>query len=95
MIVAVGLVLFAYSTILAWAYYGEKCLEYLAGTRSRLIFRVCFVAFIFFGSVLPLEAVWYFADIANGLMAIPNLIAILFLSGTITTLTREYDRSTT
>lgn len=89
-IVSVGLILFAYSTVLGWAYYGEKCLEYLIGTRSRLPYRLFFVILIVFGALLPLEAVWYFADIANGLMAFPNLIALLCLSGVIASETRRY-----
>ena len=66
--------------MLGWAYYGEKCLEYLIGTRSRLPYRLFFVALVLFGALLPLEAVWYFADIANGLMAFPNLIGLIGLS---------------
>jgi AGCS family alanine or glycine:cation symporter len=88
--VAIGLVLFAYSTILGWAYYGEKCLEYLIGERSFMVYRICFVCIVVIGALVPLKAVWNFADIANGLMAIPNLIALIGLSGIIVYETRLY-----
>ncbi len=89
-LVASCLVLFAFSTILAWSYYGEKCLEFLFGSKTRIPYRIIFVLLIIAGSVLPLETVWSIADIANGLMAIPNLIALLLLSGVVLTETRLY-----
>lgn len=79
-IVASGIVLFGYSTILGWAYYGEKCLEYLCGTRYFLLFRLAFIGVVFTGSLLSLDLVWALVDIMNGLMAFPNLIALFFLS---------------
>lgn len=79
-IVAVGIILFGYSTILGWAYYGEKCLEYLCGNRYFLPFRLAFVGVVFAGSLLSLDLVWALVDIMNGLMAFPNLIALFFLS---------------
>jgi AGCS family alanine or glycine:cation symporter len=79
-VVTIGLILFAFSTIIAWGYYGEKCAEYLFGYRSifwyRLIFTLCLIP----GAALNIGLAWHFADICNGLMAIPNLIALLALS---------------
>jgi AGCS family alanine or glycine:cation symporter len=79
-IVAIGIVLFGFSTILGWSYYGEKCLEYLTGGRGIVAFRLLFVGVVLAGSVLSLEIVWSLVDIMNGLMALPNLIALFFLS---------------
>ncbi|NLT96526.1 MAG: sodium:alanine symporter family protein [Clostridia bacterium] len=82
-IVSVGIILFAYSTILGWCYYGEKCLEYLAGEGAVKYYRIVFIALIFVGAVGGLESVWAFADTMNGLMAAPNLIGLLGLSGVV------------
>jgi AGCS family alanine or glycine:cation symporter len=79
-IVIIATVLFAYSTILGWSYYGERSFEFLFGDRSIKIYRVVFIAFVMVGAVLELRLVWNFSDLANGLMAIPNLIALLLLS---------------
>ena len=79
-IVIIGLILFAYSTILGWCYYGEKSIEYLLGKRAIAPYRIVFVAFVGIGSILKLELVWQLADIFNGLMAFPNLIALLLLT---------------
>ena len=90
LIVTIGIVLFAYSTILGWAYYGERCLEYLAGTKPILAYRLAWVVFVVIGAIGGLEFIWSLADTLNGLMAIPNLIGVLFLSGTVFKLTKEY-----
>lgn len=83
-IVAIGLIFFASSTILGWAYYGEKCFQYLFKNPSLLIvYRVLFIAMVFVGSVISLDLIWTFSDVANGMMAIPNLIGLLGLSGVI------------
>ena len=82
-IVVVGLMLFAYTTIVSWAYYGEKCFEYLFGVRSVKLYRVLYVGLILPGSLFALDMVWCFADIMNALMVIPNMIALLGLSGVI------------
>jgi AGCS family alanine or glycine:cation symporter len=82
-IVAIGLILFAFSTIIAWGYYGEKCCEYLLGSRSVLYYRILYTVVIIPGAALKMETVWLLADIFNGLMAIPNLIALIALSGVI------------
>jgi len=79
-IVTIGLILFAYSTVLAWGYYGEKCFEYLFGDRFILIYRILFILLVIPGAALQIETAWVVADIANGLMAIPNLIALVALA---------------
>ena len=82
-IVSIGLIFFAYSTILGWSYYGEKSFEYLFGTKSVFPYRIAFAIFVFIGAVFSHDIVWAFADVMNGLMAIPNLIALLALSGVV------------
>ena len=89
-IVSIGLIFFAYSTILGWSYYGEKSVEYLLGEKSVKPYRLLFVFMVFVGAVVKLELVWTFADIMNGLMALPNLIALLGLSGIVAAETRNY-----
>jgi len=89
-LLAVTLSLFAFTTILGWSYYGEKCWEYLVGTVSEKPFRVLWTVMVFFGAVLSLDFAWLVADTLNALMAIPNLISILLLSPVIVGLTREY-----
>jgi alanine or glycine:cation symporter, AGCS family len=96
-IVATGLALFAFSTILGWAYYGERNVEYLLGERAIFPYRLAFIFAAFLGSwVLTLpdisgfQLVWDFADVMNGLMAFPNLIGLLLLSGVVARETREY-----
>ena len=89
-IVAVGIVFFAYSTILGWSYYGEKCLEYLVGEKGVVFYRVIFVSFIMVGALSGLQFIWDLADTMNGLMAIPNLIGLLGLSGIVVKETKDY-----
>lgn len=88
-IVALGLLFFASSTIIGWSYYGEKCFGYLFDTKYIIFYRIVFVAAVFIGAVVELELVWTFADIMNGLMAIPNLIGLLGLSGVVVHETRK------
>jgi AGCS family alanine or glycine:cation symporter len=90
LILTVGLLTFVFSTILGWSYYGEKAAEYLFGTRVIRPYRVLWVIAVMVGSVQPLSLVWTFSDIANGLMAVPNLIALLGLSGVVVKETQEY-----
>lgn len=85
-----GIFTFAFSTILGWGYYGERAMEYLGGQKFIILYRVIFVSFIFVGAVLELNVVWNLADITNALMAIPNLIALIGLSGIIVKETRYY-----
>ena len=89
-VLTIGLLTFVFSTILGWSYYGEKAMEYLAGERAVLPYRILWCIAVYFGSVFSLQFVWNFADLANGLMAIPNLIALLALSGVMVRETREY-----
>jgi alanine or glycine:cation symporter, AGCS family len=89
-IVAVGIILFAYSTILGWCYYGEKCMEYLFSEKAIIYYRVVFVAFVFVGAVAKLDFVWTFSDVMNGLMAVPNLIGLLALSGVVVAETKRF-----
>ncbi|WP_119155747.1 alanine/glycine:cation symporter family protein [Caldimonas tepidiphila] len=89
-LLAVCLALFAFTTILGWAYYGEKCWEFLAGSASRTPFRIVWTLAVFPGAVLSLDFAWLVADTLNALMAIPNLISLLLLSPVIVQATREY-----
>ena len=90
MLLTVSLALFAFTTILGWNYYGERAVFYLAGMRAILPYRIVFIALIACGAFLKLEAIWVLADIVNGLMAIPNLIALIALSGIVVHETRRY-----
>ena len=85
-----GIVTFAFSTILGWCYYGEKAIEYLFGSKMITAYRWVWVLLIIVGSIVPLDLVWNFADSMNAMMAIPNLIALLGLSGVIVAETRKY-----
>jgi len=89
-VLTVGLLTFVFSTILGWSYYGEKAVEYLAGPRVVQPYRWLWVAMVLVGSVATLPIVWSFADIANALMAVPNLVALLLLSGVAVAETRRY-----
>ena len=83
-LVTIGIALFAFSTILGWEYHGEKAFEYLFGThRYNMVYRVVFSLIVYVGATTSLNIVWSFSDIANALMAIPNLITLLVLSGSI------------
>ena len=90
LVLTVGLLTFVFSTILGWSYYGEKAAEYLFGERAILPYRLLWVGFVMVGSVLSLPMVWSFADMANALMAIPNIIALLLLNHVIVSETRSY-----
>jgi len=89
-IVTIGLVLFAYSTILGWCYYGEKSMEYLLGIKAVLPYRIVFVVFVGLGAVAKLSLVWNISDALNGLMAVPNLIGLIFLTPVIVAETKKY-----
>lgn len=89
-VLTVGLLTFVFSTILGWSYYGEKAVEYLLGQRAVFPYRCLWTIAVLVGSVLSLPLVWSLSDIANALMAVPNLIALLALSGVIVAETREY-----
>lgn len=87
---AIALVLFAYSTILGWAYFGEKCWVYLVGTSIEKPYRVLWTVFVFVGTAVQLEFVWLVADTLNAFMAFPNLVSLLMLSPVVVKLTQDY-----
>jgi AGCS family alanine or glycine:cation symporter len=89
-LVAFGLILFAYTTILGWSVYSERCAEYLFGLRAVRPFRVAWVLAIPIGAIAELEFIWLVADTLNALMALPNLVALLVLSPVVFKLTRDY-----
>ena len=86
----IGLCLFAFTTILGWNYYGERCIQYLAGVKAILPYRIVFILIIASTPFMKLEEIWVLADIVNGLMAIPNLIALIALSGVVVVETKKY-----
>ena len=89
-ILCIGLVLFAFTTILGWNYYGERCIEYLVGVKGILPYRLVFIVLVGLGAFIKLDVIWILADIVNGLMAIPNLIALIGLSGVVVRETKRY-----
>lgn len=89
-VLTVGLLTFVFSTIIGWSYYGEKAAEYLFGVGAILPYRVLWVAVAMIGSTLSLSIVWSLADITNGLMAIPNLVSLLWLNRVIVEETKHY-----
>ena len=89
-IVTIGLVLFAGSTILGWSYYGERSIERLIGRKAVMPFRILFSLVVFIGCTVQLGVVWAFSDVMNGLMALPNLIGLLILSGLVARETKKY-----
>ncbi len=88
--VAIAIVLFAFSTVLGWSFYGTKACEYLFGTKATLVYKMAFIVCIVFGATMSFELAWNIADTLNGLMAIPNLIGVLALSGTVFAVTKNY-----
>lgn len=90
LIVTLGIVLFAYSTMLGWCYYGEKSIEYLFGIKSVLPYRIVFIMLIGVGAVAKLSLVWNISDTLNGLMALPNLIGLLMLTPVVVSETKQY-----
>jgi AGCS family alanine or glycine:cation symporter len=89
-LVAIALLIFTFTTILGWSYYGEKCWIYLAGRKTVLPFRILWVLAVFGGAVFQLDFVWLLADTLNALMALPNLVALLLLSPVVLRLTKDY-----
>ena len=90
MALAICLSLFAFSTILTWALYGTRCTEYLFGTKVNKVYQIIFCLILIVGATSKLEIVWNIADTLNGLMALPNLIALLLLSPIVVKLCKEY-----
>lgn len=89
-ILAIAILLFAFSTTLGWSFYGTKALEYLLGTRTTIVYKIIFVLFIIVGCTMKLGLAWDISDTFNGLMAIPNLIGVLTLSGIVFAITKDY-----
>lgn len=89
-IVAFGLIIFAFTTILGWSFYGERCAEYIFGVKVIFPYRLLWILAIPIGAIFPLEELWLIADVMNGLMAVPNLIALLLLSPIVFRITRSY-----
>jgi alanine or glycine:cation symporter, AGCS family len=92
LIVTISTVTFAFSTILAWEYYGEKCFEYLFGEKHIFLYRYAWIVFVFVGAQIKLEMVWNFADAMNALMAVPNLIGLILLSRTLVSGTKSFEK---
>ena len=90
MFIAIAVTLFAFSTVLGWSFYGTKSWEFLFGTKSTVIYKVIFIAVVIMGSALNADLVIDLSDTFNGLMAIPNLIGVLTLSGTVMAITNNY-----
>ena len=88
--VAIAVMLFAFSTVLGWSYYGERAIEYLFGLKAILPYKIIFVCVIFLGCNMSLNLVWDISDTLNGFMALPNLIAVVLLSGEVVKMTKEY-----
>jgi AGCS family alanine or glycine:cation symporter len=91
-VVTFSLILFAFTTLVGWSFYGEKSLYYLLGQKSIIPFRVAWIAVIPLGSMMDLKFIWLLADTLNALMALPNLIALILLSPVVFKLTKSYFR---
>ena len=89
-VLAIALSIFAFTTILGWSYYGERCVTYLFGAKRVTPYRILFLAVLFYGAVADLGVIWTFSDLMNGLMAFPNRVSVLLLSGVIVKETRHY-----
>ena len=90
MFIAIAILLFAFSTVLGWSHYGSKACEYLLGLKATWVYKVVFTVATFGGAVMGQNLAWDIADTLNGLMAIPNLIGVLALSGTVAAITKNY-----
>jgi len=88
-VVAMASLLFGFSTLIGWSYYGEQCLKYLLGIRITYIYRAVFTLLIFVGAIVSLDLVFAFADVANAFMAFPNLVGLLLLSGLVAKITKD------
>jgi len=89
-VVGFGLIFFAYSTIIAWSYYGDRSAEFLFGPQAILPYRIIYTVLVVVGATIPLQLVWNFADIANMLMAAPNLLSLILLAGLVKNLSDDY-----
>lgn len=91
-IVSIGIVMFAFSTILGWSVYGSRAAEYIGGKKLTAVYKIIFLAMTFIGAVSSIQLVWDLSDTFNGLMALPNLIGLLLLSGTVFKITKNYEQ---
>ena len=89
-ILVVGIITFAFSTVLGWAYYGERCVEYFAGKKGLIPYRILYIAVAVIAPIVSLNLIWLIADTLNALMAIPNLVAVILLSPVIVAETKKY-----
>jgi AGCS family alanine or glycine:cation symporter len=89
-LLTIALLSFVFSTILGWSYYAERCVEHLGGKRVLVYFRIIWMMAVFVGCVAKLDLVWVFSDCANALMAIPNIVSLLLLSGVVASETKKY-----
>ncbi|WP_018249970.1 alanine/glycine:cation symporter family protein [Orenia marismortui] len=90
LVIGIGIIFFAFSTALGWCYYGEKCIEYLLGHKAIKPYKFIYILCVLLGATVKLELIWAISDVVNGLMALPNLVALLGLSGIVISLTKEY-----
>ena len=90
LIVTLTVLLFALSTAISWSYYGDRCTEFLFGLKGVMVYKLAFLGFVFLGAILPLQTVWTFGDVALGMMTVPNLIAVVILSGQVKRMQDEY-----
>lgn len=90
MLVSIGLIFFAFTTILGWNYYGERCVVFLMGTKAVLPYKIIFLGLVASGAFLHLDMIWIIADIVNGLMAVPNLIGLIALRHIVIAETKAY-----
>jgi AGCS family alanine or glycine:cation symporter len=93
-IVALSSFLFGFSTLIGWCYYGEKCIEYLFGSKVIVPYRVVFTGLIMVGAMVSVPLAWAMGTLLNGFMAFPNLVGLAFLGGTVAKLTKEYFNGT-
>ena len=89
-IVTIGIIFFAFSTVIGWSYYGDRCIDYLFGQKAVLPYRIVYCLIIPIGATVKLSTVWTISDIFNALMAWPNLIGLIFLSPVVVRMTKEY-----
>ena len=89
-ILVLGIITFAFSTVLGWAYYGERCIEYFAGKKIMIPYRILYILVAVIAPVVSLNLIWLIADTLNALMAIPNLVAVLLLSPVVVAETKKY-----
>ena len=88
--VTIAVLLFAFTTVLGWSFYGTKALEYLVGAKAVIVYKIVFILFVIVGATMKLSLAWGISDTLNGMMAIPNLLGVLPLSGTVVAITRNY-----